>query len=152
MPTLSAAPPTATEIVPLIPGGGPVLAVTDDGEAPRYAPVRDAAAMIALASDARVILYCARGGPLSQAASAPHRHSRQRRSPRSRSRFCSPQFGTNWRCRPRREGATVRRVARVVPRRSTPSVGLEPAIKGLDIGTAGVYIPSHDIASRAIRP
>ena len=54
---------TAADLARLVPAGGIVGAVTDDGDDPRHAAVRDAAADVAVAATARILLYYAALGP-----------------------------------------------------------------------------------------
>jgi len=63
---------TFTDIALLIPAGGTVIAVTDDGSDPRCAAVRDAATRFAAITGARVLLY----------HSPPDRQALGARSPR----------------------------------------------------------------------
>ena len=63
---------TFTDIALLIPAGGTVIAVTDDGSDPRCAAVRDAATRIAAITGARVLLHY----------SPPDRQALGARSPR----------------------------------------------------------------------
>ena len=53
---------TASDLVPLVPPGGVVIAVTDDGADPRFRTVRDAAATIAAGAGGRVLLFHAPPG------------------------------------------------------------------------------------------
>ncbi len=56
---------TASDLVPLVPPGGVVIAVSDDGSDPRFRAVRDAAVTIASSTRARVLFFHA---PPGQAA------------------------------------------------------------------------------------
>jgi hypothetical protein len=53
---------TASDLVPLVPPGGVVIAVTDDGADPRFRAVRDAAVTIASSARARVLFFHAPPG------------------------------------------------------------------------------------------
>ena len=63
---------TASDLVPLVPPGGVVIAVTDDGADPRFRAVRDAAVTIASSASARVLFFHAPPGQAGPGARKWH--------------------------------------------------------------------------------